>query len=296
MGGVKLYSSKDMSGSAAAAGSAAAPAPSVRPPIGGAAPMGSHPLYPGFNPLAGLPAPTFQSHSLAHAQAAAAAAAEGKSESSVSAGPTKTVTLHMRVPVRCQVLYIDFEGRSDGKSIKKILSSVQPRKLILIHGSDTAKDHLKSYCEKNVCRDVYVPVSNQSVDITSETNIYRVALDERMVSGLDFVKLNDFDIAFADGEIQIDYKQSTLPILKSAPPARVKGHAAVFLGDLKFADLKRIINKAGISAEFAGGILVCANGTVNLRKVSQTQISIHGALCDEYFKIRSLLYGKFSIL
>ncbi len=44
-----------------------------------------------------------------------------------------------------------------------------------------------------------------------------------------------------------------------------------------------------------GGVLVCGGGVVILRKVGN-KIGIEGALCDEYFKIRSLLYGKFQIL
>lgn len=50
------------------------------------------------------------------------------------------------------------------------------------------------------------------------------------------------------------------------------GHAAVFLGDLRFSELKRILNKAGIQAEFFGGILVCAGGLVNVRKVRERRM------------------------
>jgi hypothetical protein len=61
----------------------------------------------------------------------------------------------------------------------------------------------------------------------------------------------------------------------------------VFLGELKFTDLKRILNANGVQvqnlatcrrpvilltpacvqADFFGGILVCSNGAVNIRKV-----------------------------
>lgn len=34
------------------------------------------------------------------------------------------------VVFRCSMLYIDFEGRSDGESIKRILSLVNPRNLV----------------------------------------------------------------------------------------------------------------------------------------------------------------------
>ena len=36
----------------------------------------------------------------------------------------------LSVVFRCSLLYIDFEGRSDGESIKRILSLVNPRNLV----------------------------------------------------------------------------------------------------------------------------------------------------------------------
>lgn len=38
----------------------------------------------------------------------------------------------MQVYVKCSLVYMDFEGRSDGGSIKKILSHVSPLKLVRI--------------------------------------------------------------------------------------------------------------------------------------------------------------------
>ena len=32
--------------------------------------------------------------------------------------------------IRCSIKYIDFEGRSDGESVKRILSIVKPRQLV----------------------------------------------------------------------------------------------------------------------------------------------------------------------
>jgi hypothetical protein len=46
--------------------------------------------------------------------------------------PMKTVVESLTLDVRMRHTYIDFEGRSDGRSVKTILSHVQPRKLILV--------------------------------------------------------------------------------------------------------------------------------------------------------------------
>ena len=44
--------------------------------------------------------------------------------------PSKYVEYTMDLKVCCKVVFIDFEGRSDGKSIKNILAQVAPRKLV----------------------------------------------------------------------------------------------------------------------------------------------------------------------
>lgn len=49
--------------------------------------------------------------------------------------PTKVVTADVAVTVRARVLQFDFEGRSDGRSIRTILTHIAPRHLILVHAS-----------------------------------------------------------------------------------------------------------------------------------------------------------------
>lgn len=45
--------------------------------------------------------------------------------------------------------FIDFEGRSDGESAKKILSQIKPKQLIIVHGSSAATRHLAQYAQQN---------------------------------------------------------------------------------------------------------------------------------------------------
>jgi hypothetical protein len=48
--------------------------------------------------------------------------------------------------------------------------------------------------------------------------------------------------------------------------------------------------------DFVDGVLVCCGGKVRVRKVSSTQVALNGMFCEEYFKIRELLYSQFSIV
>jgi hypothetical protein len=47
--------------------------------------------------------------------------------------------------------------------------------------------------------------------------------------------------------MKIDYSVSSMPLLQPAPSTKVQGHAAVLLGEVKFLDIKRRLNQAGIS-------------------------------------------------
>lgn len=223
--------------------------------------------------------------------------------------PTKVHITSTTIQVQCRVMYVDFEGRSDGKSIRTILSHVNPRNLVLVHGSEASKAHLRDYAVQKICKEVMVPSDSQLLDLTAETNVFKVDLKTSLIQTLDFVKVGQYEIAHAAGQIKIDYKASPYPMLRSVPTAQssqasqpshssanTQVHPAVFLGDVKFSDVKTQLNGLGYPADFHGGVLVCCGGVVNIRKVSKSQIQITGALCEEYYTIRKLLYGQYQII
>lgn len=49
--------------------------------------------------------------------------------------PTKVVSEEVTVTVRAKLLRLDYDGRSDGRSMRMLLSHVAPRHLIIMHGS-----------------------------------------------------------------------------------------------------------------------------------------------------------------
>lgn len=78
-------------------------------------------------------------------------------------------------PPRAKVAYIDYEGRSDGDSIKKIINQMKPRQLVIVHGPPEASADLAASCKafsKEI--KVYTPKLHETVDATSETHIYQV--------------------------------------------------------------------------------------------------------------------------
>ncbi|XP_026431729.1 cleavage and polyadenylation specificity factor subunit 2-like isoform X1 [Papaver somniferum] len=87
--------------------------------------------------------------------------------------PSKIVSNESTVQVNCSVVNMDFERRSDGMSIKSFLDRVAPQKLVLVHGSTEATQHLKQHCLKNVCPHVYAPQVGETIDVTTYLCAYK---------------------------------------------------------------------------------------------------------------------------
>ncbi|KAM7491337.1 hypothetical protein LguiA_034258 [Lonicera macranthoides] len=213
--------------------------------------------------------------------------------------PSKVVSSELTVQVKSSLSYMDFEGRSDGRSIKSILAHVAPLKLVLVHGSAEATEHLKQHCLKHVCPHVYAPKIEETIDVTSDLCAYKVQLSEKLMSNVLFKKLGDYEIAWVDSEVgkTENGMLSLLPLSTPAPP-----HKSVLVGDIKMADFKQFLAGKGIQVEFSGGALRCGE-YVTLRKVGDAsqkggaaaiqQIVIEGPLSEEYYMIREYLYSQF---
>lgn len=44
--------------------------------------------------------------------------------------PTKCIAVTVTLDINASVQYIDFEGRTDGESMRKILAQIKPRQLV----------------------------------------------------------------------------------------------------------------------------------------------------------------------
>jgi cleavage and polyadenylation specificity factor subunit 2 len=185
------------------------------------------------------------------------------------------------------------------------VASLKPRRVVLVRGTKEAKAALGSSIRR-ACKDELLPVAaplkGQTVGLTDEeSTVFRVSLKDSLVQGLRFVQVGDHEVSYVEGQIKIDYNDSNLPTLRACPAPLQKGHPAVLLGNLKFIDLKTVLSKNGIRADIVrteqGYVIVCGGGAVQInRGTHSNQISINGCLCDEYFKVREVLYGLYEII
>ncbi|XP_071961785.1 cleavage and polyadenylation specificity factor subunit 2-like [Antedon mediterranea] len=212
--------------------------------------------------------------------------------------PTKCVATEKLIDIRCSITFIDFEGRSDGESMKKLITQVKPRQLILVHGSREATTHLADYCRAQLPGSkVFTPEVDEVVDATMESHIYQVRLTDAMVSSLEFAKTPDAELAWIDG--QLDAKAimnaDVVPTLESLSALDIVDHEQVFLNAPRFQALKQVLARNGINVEMSGGVLVC-NNLVAIKRNDVGGITVEGCVSEEYFKVKELLYEQYAII
>ncbi|KAI7888717.1 beta-lactamase-like protein [Mucor mucedo] len=212
--------------------------------------------------------------------------------------PTKYTSSDETLHIKCQLRYVDLEGLSDGRSIKTILPQIAPRKLIIVHGSKESTDDLSSAVHSidHFTNEIFTPSVGEVLNVSAATNIYRVKLTDSMASSLQFSKLDDYDLARIVGRIHFPDDSTTPSLDVAMPDATVKEEPTIFVGDVRLSEFKKVLQSAGIQAEFKGeGILVC-NDEVAVRKTGTGQLLVEGILSEDYYKIRSLLYAQHAIV
>jgi len=230
--------------------------------------------------------------------------------------PTKCVASTQNFAVKCGVQFIDFEGRTDGESIFKLLQQLRPRRTILVRGSQQSLNSLRDFCSEVVEgeNNIFVPKNGEWVDATTERFIYQVRLRDSLFSTLKFSKAKDAQLAWLDGVIKMTDDERTdlkpleeegeelrskpeIPMLNPLPEESVQGHSTNFVNELKLSDFKLVLTRNGIPSEFQMGNLLCGHqSNIQLKRHDSGRVMIEGCVSDEYYLIRDLLYQQYAIV
>lgn len=79
--------------------------------------------------------------------------------------------------VAAKIVPIDFEGRSDGESLKQIVLALKPRRLILIRGNPHSTKVVYNFAKVFIDSNVYKPRIGQCLNVTTESHIYQVKIN-----------------------------------------------------------------------------------------------------------------------
>lgn len=162
-----------------------------------------------------------------------------------------------------------------------------------MHGSIEATESLRDHFD-SVLKSVYAPGPLEPVTIDSVSASYRLRLTEEFMRMVRFSRVaGNYQVAWVDGELKREEGSQVLDLVpgKSAMQA---GQKAVFVGETRLAELKEAIQSTlNLPVHFIPGGLVCGDRVV-VRKEGQ-QISFEGALSEEYYRVRDVVYAQYHI-
>ncbi|CDI98145.1 cleavage and polyadenylation [Echinococcus multilocularis] len=233
---------------------------------------------------------------------------------------TKCMTVKMEIPLRCDVSFIDYESRSDGKALRKIITGLRPHEVILVGATRSAIDAMVEHCRSDLqLKDevIHTPLGLDVVNCTKEGDIYQARMKDSLVTGLRFTKIREYELAWVDADILeaeenanptngleagADGEASLVTILASdalpvlAPPSGpVVDHPTVFVNEPKLSDMKQLLLNQGLQAEFVSGVLVVDN-CVSIKRTETGRMTLEGVISPTYFVVRDILYRQFAIL
>ncbi|XP_024082036.1 probable cleavage and polyadenylation specificity factor subunit 2 [Cimex lectularius] len=231
--------------------------------------------------------------------------------------PTKCVVTKERIELKANVQFIDFEGRSDGESMEKLIIQLKPRRVILVRGTPDKTEALAKHVTHWTEAKVYTPNKGDVVDATSEVHIYQIRLTDGLVSSLKMQKGKGTELAWINArttyrakapdtiqtEMEVDEDEPTgdtiqddLLSLEPLPLTEVNPHDSVLVNELRLSDLKQLLSKKGIDSEFTAGVLWCCNRTICIKRTDTRKVSLEGWISENYFKVREILYSQYAIL
>ena len=177
-------------------------------------------------------------------------------DSDLAEVPTKCISSVQNVHIRCKIHHIDFEGRSDGLSIMKVVDTMNPRRAIIVRGREDSCRALAEQCRQvakqaggggssSKHQTVFIARLGETVDATTESHIYQVRLPESLYGLLEFSRGRDGLLAWVDGYISrmqdeakdiqqdgeeggaSDPKKAAIPALLPVPEEEAQSHKAV---------------------------------------------------------------------
>ncbi|PSN64297.1 hypothetical protein BS50DRAFT_575746 [Corynespora cassiicola Philippines] len=261
-------------------------------------------------------------------------------------GPSKVVLATETLQINCRISFVDFSGLHDRRTIQMLIPLIKPRKLILVAGEEAETNDLAEDCRKVLnagasdasgAVDVFTPVVGMVIDASVDTNAWSVKLSRDMVRKLQWQKVRGLGVVAITGRLAAaslepvakeedggskkktkvegaeedkETNMDSTPILDVVPTNMARAVRSVaqpfHVGDLRLADLRKIMQASGMTAEFRGEGILVINGTVAVRKTATGKIEVDGgaysvadpktADAATFFKVKRKIYEGLAVV
>ncbi|KAL1900501.1 hypothetical protein Sste5346_002222 [Sporothrix stenoceras] len=141
--------------------------------------------------------------------------AEDAAEAAMTAsvlGPAKLIATTESVPARLRIAYVDYSGLHTARNLEILLPLIEPRKLILVGGSEAETDAVAAHYRSVVSTnrgvtesdvDVLLPiVGGPAVDASVDTHAWVVKLADALVKKLKWQNLRGLGIVTMTGQLR----------------------------------------------------------------------------------------------
>ncbi|KAB8345895.1 hypothetical protein FH972_022950 [Carpinus fangiana] len=227
-------------------------------------------------------------------------------------GPTKvsfgSETFHISV----RIAAVDYSSIHDRRSLRMLIPLIAPRKVILTGGKARETDFLADECRRMLGKtgqtttdspDVFTPINGVTVEASVDTNAWTIKLSRSLYKNLQWQVFRGLGIVTVDGQVEaaqpdetsdsaskrqrLDEKEegrenvqpeTAAPVLNViaagvAGPSRSIAQS-LHVGDLRLAELRRILQATGHLAEFKGEGTLLVDGIVAVRKNGVGRIEV----------------------
>jgi cleavage and polyadenylation specificity factor subunit 2 len=233
----------------------------------------------------------------------------------ISSVPFKWESKNLNISVKCSRKFISgFTGLSDGRSLKTIISRINPRKLIVVGGSIDATGFLLNHYKMSAEGiEAHAPKINESVNVSSSLNLLSATISEALLNQMRVSFSQDFEVAHMLAKVKIKEDVETGPSENQNMPSEnnltyelvptsldfIPTGPSILIGDIKLSEFRKYlaIKYSSIKAEFtASGDLICNDKVLVKRDHSSGQMLIEGPLCKEYYQIRNSFYENITMV
>ena len=64
---------------------------------------------------------------------------------------------------------------------------------------------------------------------------------------------------------------------------------------MRLSEVRKALAEAGFTADWHGGMLVCSGAVTIKVGTDDGHVQLEGVLCQDYFKIRDVVYGQYHV-
>ena len=228
--------------------------------------------------------------------------------------PYTTYTLQQRdLTVRCQMDFVEMEGRSDGESLINVCKKVKPSRMILLYGrTNDGRRAADSFIEQCPWLRFASIAEKDNPVVLKEAPSFKAILPKEYIDSGSLTYITGQVVTTEDGVTLVPTKQNE-------HEERHNGgelwYDSAFVGNLRMDDLIKELRNNDFDAQFsAESVIVINGGAIRIRKenssadpsasdskmtdvdddsASLLRIAIEGQLCEDYYKVRNILYKFF---